>query len=793
MFAVVAVAALALGIGANTAIFSVVNSVLLRPLPLKDADRLVVINETYTEGFGSVSAPNYADWRDRNKVFESIAALSSIGMNLTGHGDPVFLQGQAVSPGFFETMKVSTARGRLFTADEYKPGGPFAVVLSQGLFQRSFGGDIGIIGKPIALSGWLYEVVGVLPAGFAYPRGTDLFIANRFDNALANNRGNHYMECIARLKPGITLEQARTDMNGVAAQLANAYPDQNAGRGVRLDLLAERMTRRSRPALLVLLGAVGFVLLIACANVANLLLARAATRQREIAVRTALGAGGWRIIRQLLTESVVLSLLGAVLGLVLANWGLDALIALVPAGTLPRMQEISIDWNVLWFTLALSLVTGVLFGLAPAVQALRLDVNEGLKQSAGRSGSGRRSSYLRNGLAVAEIAVAVLLLIGGGLTIKAFVELQRIDLGFNSSHLLTMELNLPETTPEQMPVRLSSLLRMLAGVRGLAGVTAGGAVVYLPLSDSNSNGSFQVEGAPTPPKGHEPVAEYRMVSAGYLEAMRIPLLQGRDLSERDDRHSPAVVLVNQAMAKRFWPGQDPMGKRVAFDDDKGRPIWLSIVGIAGNVRHFGFEQEAAPEVYFPIAQLDPQAFAITASRTPFSFAIRTSGNPAAMTAAVSSAIHSVEPNQSLTAIRTMDEMVSDSVARPRFESLLLGIFAALALLLAAAGVYSVMAYAVTQRTREIGLRMALGAHPGDVLRQVLLDGLTLAGLGVAIGLAAAFAITPVMANLLYGVSPRDPLVFALVPAILGTVAVIACWIPARRAAQVDPMIALRYE
>jgi predicted permease len=785
-FTAVAVIALALGIGANSAIFSVVNAVLLRPLAFDEPDRLVMVWEKRM-ALGRVrnvaSAPDFVDWRAQNTVFEEMAAYSNTAFNITGGDEPERIQGVAVSPSFFSVLRVQPKIGRAFTADEEQPAAEPAVIISTGLWRRRFASDPNIIGKTLTLNDRSRTVIGVLPADFSFQNGdVEAWIPLVFSPDDLNSRGGHYLNVIARLKTGVSISQAQDEMNTIAAQLEKQY-QVNTGHGVNVFSLYEEVVGNVRPVLLVLLGAVGFVLLIACANVANLLLARAAVRQKEMAIRTALGAVRARIIRQLLTESILLSLVGGTLGVLLALWGLDLLLA-VSAGSIPRVQEIRLDGRVLAFTFSVSLATGLIFGLVPALQASKPNLNESLKEGGRAASAGIHRNRLRSLFVVAEVAICLVLLIGAGLMIKSFVRLLDINPGFNSENLLTMNISVSGSKYRETQQRMAFFQQALDRIASVPGVQGAAAVISLPFSGSSSR-YFQIEGRPPQPPGQGYNANVNAASSDYFRTMGIPLIRGREFNERDVMNSPEVVIINQQMAQQFWPDEeDPIGKRMAIGNDR----WKTVVGIVGNVRQAGLETEPRAEFFFPFYQLD-LGFG--------TFVIRTSGDPKAMTPAVRSELQAIDKDQPLSKVSTMEELLGESVAPRRLNMLLLGTFAGVALMLAAVGLYGVMSYSVTQRSREIGIRMALGAARRDVLRLVVRQGMTLAIIGVAIGLPASFFLTKLLTglfpNLLFRVSANDPITFTIISLTLIIVALVACAVPARRATKVDPMIALRYE
>jgi len=781
-FTLIAVVALALGIGANSAIFSVVNAVVLRPLAYAEPERLVMVWEKrprQNRERNPVSPADFFDWRNENKVFEQMAAVDARDFNLTGMDQPERILGSVVSANFFQTLGVAPLLGRAFLPEEDHLGANRVAVLSYGLWQRRFNSDPGIVGKTLALNGESYEVVGVMPARFQFLSSQfELWTPLVFSDAEASARGSHSLAVVARLKPSVKLEQARAEMDTIARRLEQQY-QVNAGHYTNVIPLHEAIVGNVRLALYVLLGAVGFVLLIACANVANLLLARAASRQKEIAVRTALGATRTRIVRQLLTESVLLSLVGGALGLLLAMWGVELLVALLPPEA-PRASEINLDGRVLGFTFAVSLLTGLVFGLAPALASSKPDLNDALKEGGRTAAGGFKRNRIRGLFVVAEVALALVLLIGAGLLIKSFMRLREVNPGFDPQNVLTMQLSVPKAKYPDNKQIAAFFQETLQRVGNVPGVTEAGAVSSLPLSGSGATRFFAIDGGPPTPPGQGPNAGYDVASPGFFGALKIPLLNGRDFTERDNADAPPVVVINETMARRFWPGEDVIGKRLAIG---GQP-WRTIVGVVGDVRHSSLDAEPRPQMYFSYLQ----------DTLPFmSLAVRTTTDPASMVAALRSEIHAIDKDQPVFAIKTMNEVLARSVSQRRLYMTLLGIFAGIALLLAAVGIYGVMSYSVTQRTHEIGIRMALGARSSDVLRLVVGQGMTLALVGVVAGLIAALAMTRVIASLLYGVSATDPATFAIVSVVLTTVALLACYIPARRATKVDPMIALRHE
>jgi len=783
-FTSIAMITLALGIGANASIFSVVNTVLLRPLPFKEPERLIMIRETKLPQFPefSVSPGNFLDWKKRNTVFERLVAINTPSFNLIGTGDPEQISGMRVTEGFFAMLGAKPELGRDFLPEEDQPGRNNVVILSHGFWQRRFGGDPKIIDQTITLSGRIYTVIGVMPATFSFGGSeTVLWTPMGFTSDDAQNHGGHFLSAIGQLKPGATLEQARSELSAIAGQLAQEYPDANTGWNVKLMPLHEFIVRSVETALLVLLGAVAFVLLIACANVANLLLARAAGREKEIAIRTALGAGRARIVRQLLTESALLALAGGVAGLLLAKWGTDLLLKLAPQN-LPRMSDVSLDGRALAFTAAVTLLTGLFFGLVPALQASKPNLTETIKDAGGRgSTEGGRRQFIRGSLVVLEMASALLLLVGAGLLIKSFWRLQRIDPGFNQNNALTASVSLPSRKYPEENQRSAFFQQLLEKVRALPGVQAAGASNVVPLGGDYVLG-FVIEGRPPLAPGAGQSTNYYAVSADYFKAMGIPLLRGRVFTEQDTRNSMRVAVISESMAKRVFPNEDPIGKRIHVTN--GPTVFREIVGIVGDVKHYGLDQDTTLQTYEPYTQ------------QPFSFmtlVVRTAGDPTNLTSAIRNQVLSIDKEQPVSQVRTLEQRVSTSIAQQRFSMLLLGVFAAVAMVLAAVGIYGVLSYAAAQRTHEIGVRMALGARAGDVLKMVIGQGMKLALAGVALGSGAALALTQLMKRLLFGVTAADPMTYVVIALSLTLVALFACWIPARRAAKVDPMVALRVE
>jgi putative ABC transport system permease protein len=785
-FAALAVFALALGIGANSAIFSVVNAVLLRPLPFDDPDKLVWVWDTQPQlEIAPSSVADFLDWRDQNQSFEYMAAYQDGNMFFDrGEGTDDIHVG-LVTPDMFSLMRVSPILGRTFTEEETKPGHFRVVLLSHSIWKQRFGSDDKIIGQTVSLSGFPYTIIGVMPAGFDFPNQSAMWRPfpidpNRID------RGQHFLKVVARLKSNVSLDQAQAEMSTIAGRLAEAFPEKIAGHGVKLEPLHEFIISNIRPVLFVLLAAVGFVLLIACANVANLLLARAASRQKEMALRTALGASRARIIKQLLTESVLLAIAGGALGLVLSVWGVKALTSL-SANNIPRAQEIGLDWWVVCFTFSISILTGIFFGLAPALQVSKPDLNEMLKDG-GRTTPGARRNQIRSLLVVAEVALSLVLLVGAGLMIKSLHVLNEVKPGFNPDNLLTMGVTLLDSKyPEDQQViaLYQQLLERLGNVPGALTVAA---ISELPLGGNNTNDSFIIEGRPAIAKEEEPLAEYRVVTPDYFKSMGIPLMAGRDIALTDTKQSPNVVIINESFARRHFPDGDAIGHRLRFQGQERDP--LLIVGIVGDVHHFGLDQKPTPEAYVPYLQDPLREDSYARSMT---LVIRTKSDPAGLAEAFRNEALAVDRSLPVYSIKGMNEYMRESLSQRRFNMTLMGIFAAVALVLAAVGIYGVLSYSVTQRTHEIGIRMAVGAQSSDILKLVVGQAMMMALAGVAIGLVSAFALTRLMAGLLYGVSATDPLIFALISVALTGVALVASFVPARRAMKVDPMVALRYE
>jgi putative ABC transport system permease protein len=787
-FAAVAILTLALGIGANTAIFSIVDPLIIHPLPFKNLDRLVKVWETIpSQGVdrNEAAVANFADWREQNDVFEHLGAYAWWNVNVSGIEVPERVQGFLVTPDIFAELGVNPILGRTFLAEEEKPGKNHVAMLSYGYWQLRFAGDPGIIGKTLTLNGISRTVVGVMPANFNFPPGGEVWAPYPMDANASEARQSHFLLVVGRLKPGVTREQAQAEMNTIASRLDQQYPKTNTGRRVVLIPLASDVVRQYRPALLVLLGAVGFLLLIACANVANLMLARAASRRRELAIRATLGAGRFRVVRQLVTESLMLGVLGGALGVVFAIWGVGLLPKLFPpefTRFIPGADRMTVDLRALGFTFFLSLVTGIIFGLAPALRASRLDLNETLKEGAAQAGASAGHHRLRNALVVAEISLALVLLIGTGLMAKSFAHLLEMNPGFRTDHVLTMEMALPMAKYKEDQKAAAFYQQLLERIRALPGVQSAAATSNLPLGGTNQTDGILIEGRPAPPPGHINEVNYRVITPGYFQTMGVPVLAGRSVAEQDAATAAPVILVNQATAKRYWPGEDPVGKRVQFNDPGTQP-WMTVIGVVANIRN-DLSEMPKDEIYVPYTQADSHFMVL---------AVRTAGDPLSIASAVREQIAALDQDQPVAHVQSFDEVRWQSLFTARVPAVLLGVFAVAALLLAGVGVYGVMAYVVSQQTHEIGIRVALGAQRGDVMKLVLGQGLRLSGIGLAIGLAGSLALTRVMASLLFGVSATDPATFLSITVLLAGVALLACYVPARRAMRVDPMVALRYE
>jgi len=794
-FAAVAVITLALGIGFNTAIFSVVNAVLLRPLAFADASRLVRIWHVPPEksfpGMTTfpVSAANYLDWERQTQVFDHMAIYSYHGFTVTGGDKPEQLSAGAVSSGFFATLGVQPILGRVLSPEEDQPGRSHVVVLSYRLWQDHFGGNPGIVGHDINLEGQPYLVAGVMPSNFQFPDFAKMWTPMAWTDQERAVRGEHHSIVIARLKPGVDLNRAQAEMNTISDRLQQQYPEDDKGWGAVVVPMQQDLVSDVRPALLVLLGAVAFVLLIACVNVANLALAKTFSRQKEIAIRTALGATSVRILRQILTETVLLALSGGALGLAFAHFAVRFIVAFL-ADKLPHSIEVGLDSKVLIFTAVISVITGIVAGVLPAWRLTRRDVNQALKQGLGRTDADSGGHRTRSILVVSEVALSLILLIGAGLMIRSFQNLRNVNPGFDSRQVLTMSVVISRAkflSPDQA---ISFFDRVLQRVRSLPGVESAAVIDNIPLT-GGSHQPIAIEGRPVVPMSEQPEVDVRLVSAGYMSAMHIPTLRGRGLSDTDVAGRPAVVLVSESMARQFWPGEDPVGKRLTltFYPDAIREV----VGVVGDVKLDSLDEiRPSATLYFPLDQVSVPAAGGWRS-FPMTLLVRSRSGSGELASSVSNAVHEVDRGIPLVDISTMDELVENSLSQQRFNMLLLGAFAALALLLAAVGIYSVLSYSVKRSVREIGIRLALGAPVGEVLRMVVFEAMKPTLLGVAIGTAGALALGRVLSSLIFGVRPTDPLTFVAVAALLAAVALVASIVPAYRATKVDPMVALRYE
>ena len=799
---IIVIIALALGIGANTAIFSVVNSVLLRPLPYEESERLIFLNEkSPVLDEMSISYPNFLDWRAHNQTFEKMGVYNRASYNLTGFGDPVRIVTGQVSADLFAVLRVNAAHGRVFTNEEDQPGATPVVILSHGLWQSRFGGQPSILNQAITLNGKSYTVIGIMPESYLYPSRVEMWVpvGQLSDQPSWKSRGNHPgLYGVARLKPGVTFEQADADMNNLAANLEKQYPDTNTANRVRLRPLMEIFVVDVRRTLWVIFAVVAAVLLIACANIANLLLARATARRKEMAIRTAVGASRWRIARQLLTESILVSMIGGAIGLFLAYWGVQLILYMSPTA-IPRSREIGLDWTVLAFTVAVSFVTGILFGLIPAIQAGEVDVHETLKET-GRGTTGRH--WLRSSLVVGEVATTLVVLIFAGLMIRSFYKLQQVNPGFSHDRLTSFSVSLPQKKYANEETRGSFYNRLLENIRALPGVESAAAASGLPLGNNGWQTSFVVDGQPVPPREQIPLMEACLVTPDYFKAMNIPVLRGRVFTDRDDRSHLAgrdmskmneiqrsmaginSVVIDEEFAKRHWPNEDPVGKRIRLGTDPDAPK-LEVLGVVGRVKMESLNQNSdRVQGYFAFNQSPSGGMTVV---------VKGASDPNQLVSSVRNAVREIDPDQPIYNPRTMNEIRAESVQGERLTLTLLSLFAGIALVLAIVGIYGVMSYSVTQRTHEIGIRMAIGARPTDVFKMILGHGMKLALIGVGLGLLLAFAVTRFMVTMLFGVEPTDATTFAGITAILITVALLACYLPGRRATKVEPTVSLRYE
>lgn len=803
VFTLIAIVTLALGIGANTAIFSVVNAALLSPLPYPNPDQIVrVYTNNPSRGWNQsmVSLHDFRDWEAQNQAFSQLAAFNQRSANVTGSDQPERIDYSLVTANLFSVLGTEAALGRTFTAEEDQPGHGNVVVLSYRFWQRSFGGDKSVIGKSVQLNGENCVIVGVMPARVRFPSpDVELWKPIAMTPESTGERSGRWLEAIARLKPGVTQEQAQAEMETIAARLAQTYPESNQGWGVEMMKLHQQQVSDFRPALLLMWGAVGLVLLIACANVANLLLARAAFREKEIAVRSALGAGRSRIVRQLLTESLILALLGGLAGWLFAIWGTELLPDLSAGGF---VSDVKIDRNVLFYSLALAVSTGILFGMIPALKAAKTNLNDTLKDG-GRSSNGSSNHRARNLLVISEIALTLLLLIGAGLLLRSFVSLLNVDPGFDPQNLLTLKVAPPQAVPlpgessddyfrrysserQQMAVFYRSVVER---VKALPGVEAAGVTNVLPLSGNRWTVGFNIEGRASRPRAEQPTAFGRVVSPGFLRAMKIRLLEGRELNEFDVRDAELVAVVSQTMARRHWPNESAIGRRIRFGEDPDIFKWVKVVGVVSDVRMNDMATTPDAAIYVPF----PQAIFGHFGDWGMTLAVRTKSNPAPLIEAIRQQVSALDRTLPVYQVRTMEQVISESVAQRRSSMTLLTIFAVLALVLAVVGIYGVISYSVNQRTHELGIRVALGAGNPDILKLIIGQGLMLTLVGIGIGLIASFALTRFLSGMLFGVGATDPVTFIGVPLLLVLVAVLACYFPARKATKVDPMAALRYE
>jgi putative ABC transport system permease protein len=796
---VVTVLTLALGIGANTAIFSVLNAVVLRPLPYADPDRLVMVWETGPGNDKRSAAPgNFVDWRTQTTSFSDMAAMFYGNFNLTGIGDPERVNGATVTSNFMTTLGVTPQLGRSFQPDDDEHQDRNVAVLSDGLWQRKFGADKSIVGKTLTIDESAVTVVGVMPAGFQYPVLSDLWVLGRDRNAVAlsfitqfptndwsHERDAHFINVVARLKPGATLAQAQSDIAAIAGRLEKEFPNTNSGLGSNVVSLHTQIVGNVKVLIAVLFGAVALVLLIACTNVASLLLARATQRDREFAIRRAVGASRWRLARQLLTESVVLSLLGGMAGLGLSVWAVALFVKLSP-GNIPRLNEANVDVRLLGFAFLVSTITGIAFGLWPTLHATGGSLSQSLKESGSKASEGKQRRRSRNVLIVTELALAQVLLVGAGLLIMSYVQVSRIEPGFIAEHVLSAKIAPSGKKYPDLKSRAEFYTRVIEQLRSVPGITSVGMVMNVPLSGSSMNRGFRAEGRPDPKPNEEVSMDYQVVSKDYFSTMGIPVLRGRAFTPQDTESGPRVIVINETMSKRYWPNEDPVGKRMAIGESSKETSWRTIVGVVGDVRHASLTDPPVPSAFIDYRQ-DLESW------PRMGFVMKTQTDPQALISAVRGSLVSIDSQQPVYAVESMEKLLENDVAPRKFVMSLIGALAFIAVALAMVGIYSVISFSVNERTREIGIRMALGAKRADVLSMVLTQGMRVAAVGIIAGLAVAFGLTRLITTLLFEVSPTDPKTFALVAAALGVVSLLACYLPARRATRVDPLVALKDE